>query len=92
MTIGEKFNEGYDQESCYACHYIEQDDGSVSGNTNCPDAPNDDMKMKCPAWATNGCYTGSAVHNMVSYIASLYVTTYATLSNFYEDSFIFNWR
>jgi len=65
MTIGDKFDEGFNQQKCYSCKYVEEDNGDVNGNTNCPDKPTDDMEMDCPSWATSGCYTGTAVHNLV---------------------------
>ena len=45
-TIGAKFDEGYGQESCFACKYAEQDNGDVIGNTNCLGKPNDADKMR----------------------------------------------
>ena len=45
-TIGSKFDEGYNQESCYACQYAEQDNGDVIGNTNCLGQPNDADKTR----------------------------------------------
>ena len=74
MTVAQKFNEGYDQEKCFACSYIEEDNGNVLGNANCPDAPTEDMSVSCPAWATSGCYIGAAVHNVVSKIFSSPIT------------------
>ena len=65
LKVAEKFNEGFAQEKCYACSYVESDDGSVNGNVNCPDNPSADFTVDCPTWAQNGCYTGTAVHNSV---------------------------
>jgi len=75
MGVGDQFNEGYDQPGCYACHYKEEDNGEISGNIHCPDFPQDEwpnplendvrVATECPNWATNGCYTGTAVHNIV---------------------------
>jgi len=62
MSVGDKMNEGFDQESCYACKFVEEDDGTISGNNQCGDAPTDNMKNECPNYAQNGCYTGTAVH------------------------------
>ena len=67
LTVGNKFDEGFNQESCYACHYVEEDNGLVSGNTNCPDRPTQEMIKSCPLYAANGCYTGTAVHVIVRF-------------------------
>jgi hypothetical protein len=64
MTVGEQFADGgHEQESCFTCDYIEEDDGSTNGNKNCPDTPTDDMIQSCPVYASSACYTGSASHN-----------------------------
>lgn len=65
MSAGElhQDEEGYLETSCYTCNFIEGDDGSVSGNTNCPDTPTDDLKKSCPTYANQACFTGTAIHN-----------------------------
>ena len=61
--LAAKFSSG-NVESCYVCDYLENDDGSVSGNQNCPD--NADQlpggASKCPIYADSACFTGSNAH------------------------------
>lgn len=75
MGVADKFGGG-NQDTCYACQYIEDDDGTVSGNQNCGETPTDEtpegnltmykVEMNCPTWAKMGCYTGSALHNVAT--------------------------
>ena len=75
MAVADKFGGG-NQDACYACQYIEDDDGNVIGNQNCAETPTDEtpegntttykVEMNCPTWAKMGCYTGSALHNVAT--------------------------
>ena len=66
MGVGDKFDDGVGQKSCFACHYTEEDNGDISGNKNCPELQEggEEFTRECPNWASNGCYTGTAVHNV----------------------------
>jgi len=60
----------YKVDSCYGCKYVEQDDGQVEGNSNCPNGPPngppDTFRMNCPNYASLTCYTGAATHSASS--------------------------
>ena len=59
-----KFSSDSPQDSCYACKYIEKDDGSVQGNKFCADEPDklQDAFNECPIYANAACYTGTNAH------------------------------
>ena len=59
-----KFSSDSPQDTCYACKYIEKDDGSVQGNKFCADEPDklQDAFNECPTYADAACYTGTNAH------------------------------
>ena len=65
LKVGLKFEDedGYKQDNCHRCEYIEDDDGTVKGNVNCPETPTDDMISSCHSWNNVACFTGTALHN-----------------------------
>ena len=60
------------QGECYSCMYSEYDNGDVSGNPNCLnlDQANsteiEGLISTCPRHISMGCFTGSALHDIVS--------------------------
>ena len=50
-----------DVAECVQCAYLENEDGTVSGNKNCWN-PNLTLKGACPRYARSACYTGSYSH------------------------------
>merc|ERR1712227_1040991 len=66
LDVQEKFEDG-GQEVCEVCFYLEKNDGGVLGNKNCQDPdklPETKDEGKCPRWASVGCYTGTAQHEV----------------------------
>ena len=60
------------QARCYACSYIEADNGEQKGNLYCgqmedadPEANINSLVQNCPLHASLGCYTGTSIHNFV---------------------------
>jgi len=65
LEVADLFDDGIGQENCVTCFYAEEDDGTVSGNTNCVKVPDaSELTGKCPKWAQNGCFTGAAKHSV----------------------------
>ena len=61
------------QARCYACSYIEADNGEQNGNLYCgqmedadPEANINSLVQNCPLHASLGCYTGTSIHNFLS--------------------------
>ena len=65
-TAHDDFNSGDQQDKCVACSYIENDDGTISGNRNCQRDPPLSLEVDCPIYQSNGCYSASSVHEIVS--------------------------
>jgi hypothetical protein len=63
LEVGDKFLGSYQQDKCITCKYIEHDDGTVDGNKNCVNNL-DSFVKECPNYASVGCYTGAAAHNL----------------------------
>lgn len=61
LDVGDKFNPGFQNPSCYTCRYVEDDNHNVSGNRNCDNNPASTIQS-CPVYASVGCFTGSATH------------------------------
>ena len=61
-----EFDTGLNQESCYACSYVEQEGDIVVGNKNCLDNAEElpNGSTECPVYANAGCYTGSNTHKV----------------------------
>ena len=59
-----KFDTNLPRRECYHCEFWEQDNGDVSGNSNCPDQPGliENSSKFCPVYAGAGCYTGTNAH------------------------------
>merc|ERR1712029_505488 len=53
------------QDKCVACSYIENDDGTISGNRNCQRDPPLSLEVDCPIYQSNGCYSASSVHEIL---------------------------
>ena len=58
---------GDQQDKCVACSYIENDDGTISGNRNCQRDPPLSLEVDCPIYQSNGCYSASSIHEIVSW-------------------------
>ena len=73
LKVGSKITEwkiisilGTQQDKCVACSYIENDDGTISGNRNCQRDPPLSLEVDCPIYQSSGCYSASSVHEIVS--------------------------
>ncbi|CBY30505.1 unnamed protein product [Oikopleura dioica] len=63
-SIGSLFDDEEDFadiDECVQCKYLENEDGTVSGNKNCWE-PSLSLKGACPRYARSACYTGSYNH------------------------------
>ena len=93
LEIAEDFATGNNHESCYACSYVERDDGTVEGNKFCADAPDKlpgTASIKCPLFADAGCYTGTNVHLAVDDSGTVLEEVYKGCSSF-DPSSISDW-
>ena len=52
-------------KNCTTCSYTENDDGSVSGNTNCGESSTSEMSLECPHYQSTACFVASASHQQV---------------------------
>lgn len=63
--VGEKFSTKT-VSNCYQCEYVQNDDGTVSGNPACGnkiEGPNGAIPtMQCPLYADSSCYWTAAFH------------------------------
>ena len=66
----ELYRSDREQESCYACTYLEQENGDVIGNSNCLDNADKFESVACPIYANAGCYTGSNTHKVSTMLGS----------------------
>ena len=57
---------GQQQDKCVACSYIENDDGTISGNRNCQRDPPLSLEVDCPIYQSSACYSASSIHEIVS--------------------------
>jgi len=59
-----KFSSKSPQEECFACSYIQKENGDVIGNVYCADDPDklENGNVKCPMYANAACYTGTSAH------------------------------
>ena len=71
-NVSRKFQDpDYMQLFCYTCSFYEADDGTIIGNENCRDLDEAEVNVDvliaaCPTHAQMGCYTGAALHDVVS--------------------------
>ena len=59
-----KFSAETPQDKCYACSYVQRENGDTEGNIYCADEPDkmEGASVSCPMYANTACYTGSSAH------------------------------